>query len=717
MILGINLKLIKYIIVFFSFSYCLNATVMSDSLETVQTMAKGRARVRILNELASSYPDINMLKSLEYAGAALTLAQRMNYVDGKARALKNFAFLYQYLGQYNRAARNLELAVSYFNKTGNMSGLAECMEIYGSVFKSKGDSNNALRYYQKAFSLSSRAKNFSILTSSSINMAKMNFILGNKDEALKYLIIVRDILIKNNSYDNLIILYNYLIAHSFIEGDIKSSTEYQQQLRTYSKHLKQNRLAAIASHNRGVIYLYNDKLTKAAFEFKSALKIFESIRDKKGVYCSYIKVAETFMKGGKYVEALDNLNHSLRISSDSIIHIKDLKAYKDKWNILAGAVDESVDIYALYASLKDSILSKEANTREYSSKLEDENLQKDIALLEKDSDIKELQINTQILETKKKELETEKQADLFVFVIILSLLILITVVLALRFYHKRKTAKLFEQKNKQLEIINKMLTESETSLKESCEANTKYLNIINSELEKAADYIHSLLPKPLDNSSIQTEWNYIPSAQLGGDSFGYHFLDENHIALYLIDVSGHGIGPALHSVSVLNIIRSQSLANTDYHEPAQILNKLNNSFRMDNHNSLFFTMWYGVYNIKTRKLKYAGAGHPPAIMISGKEDRPLDTKNPIIGFLNNFDYQSADTILPEETEIYIFSDGVYEIKQKDGKMQDYDQFYQYIIDNRNGISISLDQLYEKALENCGAKELEDDFSILKISFK
>jgi hypothetical protein len=46
------------------------------------------------------------------------------------------------------------------------------------------------------------------------------------------------------------------------------------------------------------------------------------------------------------------------------------------------------------------------------------------------------------------------------------------------------------------------------------------------------------------------DWRFIPSASLGGDSFGYHWIDEDHFAAYLIDVSGHGWVAALLSVSV-----------------------------------------------------------------------------------------------------------------------------------------------------------------------
>jgi serine phosphatase RsbU (regulator of sigma subunit) len=67
------------------------------------------------------------------------------------------------------------------------------------------------------------------------------------------------------------------------------------------------------------------------------------------------------------------------------------------------------------------------------------------------------------------------------------------------------------------------------------------------------------------------DWKFIPSTSLGGDAFGYHWLDEDHFVMSLIHVSGHGVGAALLSVSVMNALRSQSLPDADFKEPEHII--------------------------------------------------------------------------------------------------------------------------------------------------
>ena len=81
------------------------------------------------------------------------------------------------------------------------------------------------------------------------------------------------------------------------------------------------------------------------------------------------------------------------------------------------------------------------------------------------------------------------------------------------------------------------------------------------EMKQAAHYVRSILPDKLNKGKIITNWRFIPSAELGGDSFGYHWLDDDHFAFYLLDVSGHGIGSALLSVSAMNALRSSAAAH------------------------------------------------------------------------------------------------------------------------------------------------------------
>src|SRR5262249_57679600 len=90
------------------------------------------------------------------------------------------------------------------------------------------------------------------------------------------------------------------------------------------------------------------------------------------------------------------------------------------------------------------------------------------------------------------------------------------------------------------------------------------------EIRQAARYVQSLLPAKLTAGPVAIDWRFIPSTQLAGDIFGYHWLDPEHLAIYLLDVSGHGVGSALLAVSAGNLLSAQSLPNVNPRAPAHL---------------------------------------------------------------------------------------------------------------------------------------------------
>jgi sigma-B regulation protein RsbU (phosphoserine phosphatase) len=237
-----------------------------------------------------------------------------------------------------------------------------------------------------------------------------------------------------------------------------------------------------------------------------------------------------------------------------------------------------------------------------------------------------------------------------------------------------------------------------------------------SELAKAADYVVSLLPQRIHEGAVTTAWRFFPSAQLGGDCFGYHWVDEDAFAMYLLDVCGHGVGSALLSVSAFNSIRSQTLPQTDFRVPEQVLTALNAAYPMEAQNGLYFTIWYGVFNKRTRRLHYASGGHPPAFLLSATgELTPLSTPNFFIGGLEDSQYESAGMDIPENSNLYIFSDGVFEVDGPGNPMWTLEDLGQYLIRSRMDTEADIDALYRFMQEYHANEILEDDFSMLRVT--
>lgn len=248
-------------------------------------------------------------------------------------------------------------------------------------------------------------------------------------------------------------------------------------------------------------------------------------------------------------------------------------------------------------------------------------------------------------------------------------------------------------------------------------------NALKAELNEAADYVRSLIPPPLDGE-VEASRCFIPSTSLGGDALGYFWVDEDNFIFYLLDVCGHGVGAALLSISVMNVIRTQSLINTNFLEPEEVLSALNETFPMEKHNNMFFTIWYGVFNKKSRILTYASGGHPPAILITGPDKREakclrLKTPGLVIGAISDATFTKATCHIEKFNKIFVFSDGVYEIFKHDGVIFTLDEFIEYLTSFTHKTDPPDDDLdyviqFSRSLQ--GKDSFDDDFTMLKITF-
>lgn len=238
------------------------------------------------------------------------------------------------------------------------------------------------------------------------------------------------------------------------------------------------------------------------------------------------------------------------------------------------------------------------------------------------------------------------------------------------------------------------------------------------DLETARRYVRSLLPPPMRQGPVRTEWLYQPSAQLGGDAFGYFQIDAAHFAGYLVDVSGHGVAAAMHSVSVLNVMRQRALPGVDFADPAQVLARLNAMFPMDEHGGLFFTMWYGVFEPATRALRYASAGHHPAYLLDpvGAGLRPLATRNPIVGALARDQFDAASVQVPADARLYLFSDGVFEIQTIDGRHQGLADFLPLLLQPGADGESEPERLHRAMRARARSGPLDDDVTLLTVTF-
>ncbi len=239
---------------------------------------------------------------------------------------------------------------------------------------------------------------------------------------------------------------------------------------------------------------------------------------------------------------------------------------------------------------------------------------------------------------------------------------------------------------------------------------------LENELAEAASYVRSILPTPM-LSPLQIETLFLPSRQLGGDCFDYFWINPDTLIIYLLDVSGHGLGAALPSVYILNLLRSQQVAGVNYENPAEVLAALNQAFQMSSQGDKYFTIWYGVYHLPRQTLTFASAGHPPALLWNqANECKLLKTQGFPIGLFPDAEYVNAQAEISSGSILYLLSDGVYEVYQSSGLIWGLTSLQDLLLQRPSYHHQPLLDLLKGIQTDTHCETFMDDFSLIKVRF-
>jgi sigma-B regulation protein RsbU (phosphoserine phosphatase) len=237
-----------------------------------------------------------------------------------------------------------------------------------------------------------------------------------------------------------------------------------------------------------------------------------------------------------------------------------------------------------------------------------------------------------------------------------------------------------------------------------------------SELSSAARYVTSILPDDLDGPVPVTS-RFIPSEELGGDSFDHRWIDDDHLVVHVIDVCGHGIAPAMFSISVHNVLRSGTLDHETLRDPGRVLAELNRLFQMDQQAGNYFTIWYGVYQPSTRTLRYSGAGHPPAIVLAGDGSDPvrLASEAVPIGVRPGTTFETRSYPMPSDSVLLVYSDGAYEVKLPDGQRGAIEDFIDLCARTATTPDWTLEDIVRQVRGWSESRQFDDDCTLVRVT--
>ncbi len=245
------------------------------------------------------------------------------------------------------------------------------------------------------------------------------------------------------------------------------------------------------------------------------------------------------------------------------------------------------------------------------------------------------------------------------------------------------------------------------------ERNRELAEGIQAELGSAAKYLRSVLPGDMVGQ-VSVTTRYLPSQTLGGDCFDYHWIDDDHMVIYLLDVSGHGVESALIAVSVHNMLRSATFTTEIMLEPDQVLATLNQQFAMDHHDGNYFTIFFGVYQRSTATLRYASAGHPPALICTGGHLAQLDSQSLPLGMFDDTTFTTTTLPMPAGSRMLLYSDGVYELTLDNGGQWPLESFINSCAQLCSSPEWTLDDVIDTALGHSASGDFEDDCSLIKV---
>ena len=238
---------------------------------------------------------------------------------------------------------------------------------------------------------------------------------------------------------------------------------------------------------------------------------------------------------------------------------------------------------------------------------------------------------------------------------------------------------------------------------------------LQSELSSAARYVQAVLPGDL-GGQVSVSSRYLPSQTLGGDCFDFLWIDDDHLIVYLLDVSGHGVESALIAVSVHNMLRSASLPVETLLEPHQVLTFLNHQFAMERHDLNYFTIFYGVYQLSTATLRYASGGHPPPLLFTDEQVTEFFSQAAPVGMFDDTVFTASTVPVPLGSQLLLYSDGAYELPIEEGRQWSHEEFVETCAQLAGSPDWTLDDLIETLRRQSTTGSFDDDCCLVRLKF-
>ena len=239
--------------------------------------------------------------------------------------------------------------------------------------------------------------------------------------------------------------------------------------------------------------------------------------------------------------------------------------------------------------------------------------------------------------------------------------------------NKKTALKLFvENDRKLLETLSAPAALAIRNAKMASEMVEK--NKIQKEVEIVGDIQKSLLSENSKNENFPIAGVNIPAKVVSGDFYNFKDLGNGKFGFGVADVSGKGIKSSLLMSKASSLY--SCLSKTNY-STSDLLFQLNNEICETISRGMFVTMLIGIYDSNNKEILISNAGHEHPLIYANDNFTNYEDSGPPLGIIPNIKYQEHK-IKFENSSMYIFTDGITEIKNNKGSMLGSEGFKNYI---------------------------------------
>jgi sigma-B regulation protein RsbU (phosphoserine phosphatase) len=245
---------------------------------------------------------------------------------------------------------------------------------------------------------------------------------------------------------------------------------------------------------------------------------------------------------------------------------------------------------------------------------------------------------------------------------------------------------------------------------------------MESELNVAHSIQMSMLPKTFpafpDRKDIELYASLTPAKAVGGDLYDF-FIHDEKLFFCIGDVSGKGVPASLVMAVCRTLFRNIS-AHTD--EPSHIVEAINVNLSEGNDNCMFVTLFVGVLDLPTGKLRYCNAGHDAPILINEEigekhEEFLPGNHNCPVGLMPSKKYSEHEMMIPFGMTIFLYTDGLTEAENVDKELFGMERIKEVITDFMGSPQELIEAMTTAVHQYVGDIEQSDDLTLLAIKYK